>query len=393
MTEPDTCPHDVEGTPDGLKGLSSKANHNFFLISLLLLIFILVFLFGKPAWGYMSCFLGATTIFALLRKQMQKLTYKYHWKRGGAALLLVGEAIVFFLIPLGAIVSMLIDVFSNTTIDYKAIMDQINEWNSYIEERFGFTILSLDNLGYVSSFGQRVVSSLVSGTYSLVLNGIMMLFVLFYMLYEREAFERAIEELLPFSRSNRRILIDESQSIIVANAIGIPLLAIIQGLFAYFGYLIFGVPTALFYAVLTAFSTIIPVVGTMIVWIPLGLFFALSGNWTGAIGLWIYGLLVIGGVDNIARLLLQKKLADIHPLITIFGVIFGIPLFGFWGVIFGPLLLSLLILFLNMFRYDYVPGSTATPRVTTDYEASAQGKRINKAIKETAEKINTMTKQ
>ena len=392
MTEPDTRPHDVEGTPEGLKGLSSKANHNFFLISLLLLIFILVFLFGKPAWGYMSCFLGTITIFALLRKQMQKLTHKYHWKRGGAALLLVGEAIVFFLIPLGAIVTMLIDVFSNTTIDYKAIMDQVNEWNSYVEERFGFTILSLDNLGYVSSFGQRVVSSLVSGTYSLVLNGIMMLFVLFYMLYEREAFERAIEELLPFSRSNRRILIDESQSIIVANAIGIPLLAIIQGLFAYFGYLIFGVPTALFYAVLTAFATIIPVVGTMIVWIPIGIFFALSGNWTGAIGIWIYGLLVIGGVDNIARLLLQKKLADIHPLITIFGVIFGIPLFGFWGVIFGPLLLSLLILFLNMFRYDYVPGSKAKPRVTTDYETSAQGKRINKAIKETAEKINTMKK-
>ena len=221
----------------------------------------------------------------------------------------------------------------------------------------------------------------------------MMLFVLFYMLYERSAFENAIMELLPFSRDNKRILVRESRSIIVANAVGIPLLAIIQGIFAYIGYLIFGVKAALFYAVLTAFSTIIPVVGTMIVWIPLGIYFALTANWVGAIGIWAYGLIVIGGSDNVARLLLQKKLADIHPLITIFGVIFGMSLFGFWGVIFGPLLISLLILFINMFRHDYVPGSKAKPRVTTSYESSEQGKRFNKVIKETAEKISQPKKE
>ena len=358
------------------------------MVALLCLILLLLIVFGKPAWGYMSCFLGAFTIFVLLRGQMRRLTERHHWKRGGAALLLVGEAIVFFLIPLGGIVSMLIDVFSNTTIDYNAIMQQVNEWNAKVEEQFGITLLTIDNLGYISSFGQRMVSMLVSGTYSLIINSIMMLFVLFYMLYERNAFENAIMELLPFSRDNKRILVRESRSIIVANAVGIPLLAIIQGIFAYIGYLIFGVKAALFYAVLTAFSTIIPVVGTMIVWIPLGIYFALTANWVGAIGIWAYGLIVIGGSDNVARLLLHKKLADIHPLITIFGVIFGMSLFGFWGVIFGPLLISLLILFINMFRHDYVPGSTAKARVTTSYERSAQGKRFNKVIKETAEKIS-----
>ena len=76
-------------------------------------------------------------------------------------------------------------------------------------------------------------------------------------------------------------------------------------------------------------------------------------------------MFIIGGVDNVARLLLQKKLADIHPLITVFGVLIGIPIFGFWGVIFGPLLLSLFILFFNMYRHEYVAGSKAEPRVTT----------------------------
>ena len=393
MTDPNTETQGKEPLSEGLKGLTPRANRNIFMVALLCLILLLLIVFGKPAWGYMSCFLGAFTIFVLLRGQMRRLTERHHWKRGGAALLLVGEAIVFFLIPLGGIVSMLIDVFSNTTIDYNAIMQQVNEWNAKVEEQFGITLLTIDNLGYISSFGQRVVSMLVSGTYSLIINSIMMLFVLFYMLYERSAFENAIMELLPFSRDNKRILVRESRSIIVANAVGIPLLAIIQGIFAYIGYLIFGVKAALFYAVLTAFSTIIPVVGTMIVWIPLGIYFALTANWVGAIGIWAYGLIVIGGSDNVARLLLQKKLADIHPLITIFGVIFGMSLFGFWGVIFGPLLISLLILFINMFRHDYVPGSTAKARVTTSYERSAQGKRFNTVIKETAEKISQPKKE
>ena len=87
------------------------------------------------------------------------------------------------------------------------------------------------------------------------------------------------------------------------------------------------------------------------------------------IGLAIYGLIIVGGVDNVARFLLQKKLADIHPLITVFGVLIGIPMFGFWGIIFGPLLLSLFILFFNMYRHEYVKGSKAEPRVTTRMKA------------------------
>ena len=68
-------------------------------------------------------------------------------------------------------------------------------------------------------------------------------------------------------------------------------------------------------------------------------------------------------------LLLQKKLADIHPLITIFGVIIGIPMFGFWGVIFGPLLLSVFILFFNMYRRDFIPGSAARINITSPFKA------------------------
>jgi predicted PurR-regulated permease PerM len=81
---------------------------------------------------------------------------------------------------------------------------------------------------------------------------------------------------------------------------------------------------------------------------------ALNGDWVHALGLAIYALLVITNVDNLIRFILQKKLADIHPLITVFGVVIGLSLFGFMGIIFGPLLLSLFLLCIDIFKKSYL---------------------------------------
>ena len=142
--------------------------------------------------------------------------------------------------------------------------------------------------------------------------------------------------------------------IVRSNAIGIPLLAIIQGGVAMIGYLIFGAPNILLLGFLTCFATIIPMVGTALVWFPVAAYLAISGDWFHAIGLAAYGAIVVSQSDNLIRFILQKKMADTHPLITIFGVVIGLPLFGFMGVIFGPLLLSLFFLFVNMFKKEYL---------------------------------------
>lgn len=95
-------------------------------------------------------------------------------------------------------------------------------------------------------------------------------------------------------------------------------------------------------------------VGTGLVWGPLVIYLCATGNWVNGIGLLCYGALVISQVDNLIRFVLQKKMADTHPLITVFGVIIGLPLFGFMGVIFGPLLLSMFILCLDIFKKEYL---------------------------------------
>lgn len=378
----DPLPNDArENRFYGLKGFSEIFSRKLFFFVLLALIAFLIMIFEKQVIYYASCFLGSLSLFALLRGQMRTLTNKYKWKKGLAAGLLTLEAVFFFIIPLGGIVGMLVDLLSKTNIDINAIYEQLRTWNGMIVDRFNVDLLSVNTLKDLSGLGQRLASALIASGSSLMINSILMIFTLFYMLYQREALESAIRELLPFSNKNKQIVISESKRIIVANAIAIPVLAIIQGLFAYIGYLILGVPSALFYGVLTAFATVIPIVGTMIVWVPIAIWFATTGHWVMAIVMALYGLLIIGGVDNVARFILQKKLADIHPLITVFGVIFGMSIFGFWGVIFGPLLISLLILFLNMYRHDYVHGSKAQPRVTEAVKEKKSAEKLEQIIR------------
>lgn len=149
----------------------------------------------------------------------------------------------------------------------------------------------------------------------------------------------------------------EVHMIVRSNAIGIPLLAVVQGIVAYIGYLIFGAPSPLFWGVLTCFATIIPIFGTALVWLPLAGYMALAGEWGPAVGLTLYGGLVVTHVDNVVRFVMQKKLADTHPLVTIFGVFIGLSLFGFMGVIFGPLLLEMFVFCVNIFKKRYLDGT------------------------------------
>ena len=89
---------------------------------------------------------------------------------------------------------------------------------------------------------------------------------------------------------------------------------------------------------------------------PLALYLAMMHHWGAAVGLTLYGVLVITQSDNVVRFALQKRMADIHPLVTILGVLVGLPLFGFMGVIFGPLLLAMFVFFVHLFKCNYLEG-------------------------------------
>jgi predicted PurR-regulated permease PerM len=133
-------------------------------------------------------------------------------------------------------------------------------------------------------------------------------------------------------------------------------------LFACLGYWIFGVEDWGLWGFLTGVFAFFPLVGTMIVWVPIVIFMFATNLTLPAVGLSIYSIIVTGNVDYITRLGLLKKMGDVHPMITVLGVIVGLNLFGFMGLIFGPLLVSYFIIlvkiYLNEFSDDHVTVET-----------------------------------
>jgi predicted PurR-regulated permease PerM len=165
--------------------------------------------------------------------------------------------------------------------------------------------------------------------------------------------EKFLRRFIPLKDENIDLLSNETRNMVKANAIGIPVLAIIQGLVATVGYWAFGIKDFGLWGFLTGICSMIPVVGTGIIWVPLTLYLYAIGKSTPALGLFIFAVVIITNVDYAARLTILKKLMNLHPLITIFGVIVGIGLFGFWGVIFGPLLISYFIILVKIYINEF----------------------------------------
>ena len=326
-------------------------------ISLLVTLLILGLIILFELRGFLSGFLGAFTLYVLMRKQLFFLTEKKKVKPTLASILLLIEVIALFLIPVSFMFLMLADKVTMINIDPQLIIEKINNMVNFIEEKTGVELITAENLSLLPKWGIATVQGLAQSIYSLAVNGLVIIFVLYFLFVQARDFEKFLWDMLPFKQANKNAICREANVMIHANAIGIPLLAIIQGGFAFVGYLIFGVSQPFFYAILTGFATIIPLIGTALVWLPIGITMIASGDIANGIGVLLFGGIVVTNIDNLIRFLLQKKLANIHPLITIFGVILGLKLFGFWGIIFGPLLLSLFILFLNIYRREYLSYS------------------------------------
>lgn len=303
---------------------------------------------------YVGGLLGAMTIYVLLRGQMSYLTESRGWRRGWAATLLLAEAVVCFLIPLTLIVWMLVSRVQDLTLDQHALIESVRRVAEDIYNTTGYDLLQGTNVSSVVGAASRMGQALLEGLFSFGVNIVILLFVLYFMLVGGARMEAYFSSLLPFDAAVARSVMHEIYMIVHSNAVSIPLIAIVQGGIAYVGYLLCGVHSALFWGVVTCFATVIPVVGTALVWVPLAAFMALNHNWGGAVGLIAYGVLVVTQSDNILRFILQRKMADTHPVVTIFGVLVGLPLFGFMGVIFGPLILAMFIFFVHLFKRKYI---------------------------------------
>ena len=320
---------------------------------LLAVIIGLGWLLFRELYAFFPGFLGAITLYILCKDPYSFLTEKKGWNQSlTAALFLLGFVICAGLPVYLAIRLMTVKLNSMFT-DTQEVMQVLRTFSNQVKGWTGEEILTDENIKQLQKSVTGFIPTLLNSTASMLGNLIMLLFLSFFMFTSRRAMERGLTRWIPLRDDNISILAKETKGIVRANAIGIPLISLIQGLAALLGYLLFGVKGYVLWGFLTGLFAFFPVVGTMAVWIPVTVYLYASGHTGQAIGLGIYSLVVTGNIDTVARITLLKGIGDVHPLVTVLGVIVGLKLFGFWGFIFGPLLVSYFLLLYKIYCTEY----------------------------------------
>jgi predicted PurR-regulated permease PerM len=188
------------------------------------------------------------------------------------------------------------------------------------------------------------VSSVISGVGGMLLTVGIMYFLLWFMLMNYNKFEKTLARLVPFSREESDQFADELKSSTFGNVLGQGTICLVQAILLAIGFVIFDLEDPMFWGTITFFVSFLPVVGAPIVFVPAGLIALAYGDSLAGYGIIIYGFVLVTNIDNVLRYFISRYFADTHPLITILGVIVGIPVFGLLGLVFGPLLISWFLL-------------------------------------------------
>ena len=329
--------------------ISTGLVRQLFVISLILFLLILIF---REVMPYLGGVLGAITLYVLFRKWMVKLLAK-GWNENLAASLIMVVSFLGILVPIALIVFMLTSKIGKAVDNSERVIDvikgQVDKW----EISVGYDLSSQIDTGKIAGWIGDNLSNLAGGTFDAFIAIGIMYFMLYYMLTNRKELRQSLDAYIPIGHDNLMLIGKESSDMVKANAIGIPLVAICQGVIALIGFLIFGVPDPFFWFVITTIGSMIPFVGTAISIIPITILLYAQGMHWQATAIFIYGMVVVGATDNFIRLYVLRRLSDVHPLITLFGVVVGVPLFGFIGLIFGPLLISLFLLIVKIYKNEY----------------------------------------
>ena len=179
-------------------------------------------------------------------------------------------------------------------------------------------------------------------------------FGLFYMLVAPEGVWSGVRPFIPFSHENAGILRTRFRDVTVSTIVGTGLTAVVQGLLVGIAFAVTGLSNALFWGVVTVIVAILPVVGSGLVWGSGAASLALDGRYGWAIALVIWGILVVGNVDNVIRPAVFSRWAQIHPFITVIGAFAGIRWFGLIGLLIGPLAISYFFELIRMYRAEFL---------------------------------------
>jgi predicted PurR-regulated permease PerM len=218
---------------------------------------------------------------------------------------------------------------------------------AFMKRHLPESLQNVDLVGSLRQGAEKIASFLASSLGSLlrnvlvfVTNLFILLFALFFMFRDGESILRAVRHLIPFEREIQEDMLKESRDLIFASVAVALLIAAIQGVLGGFAFEITGIPGPVFLGVLIAFCSIVPVVGSSLIWIPACIWLVVGGHWGKALVILIICGGVAGVADNIVRPLLLRNRTRLNDLLLFISILGGLNVFGLLGLVVGPTIVA-----------------------------------------------------
>lgn len=310
--------------------------------------------------------LGIPVLYVIFSPIYQRLVPRL--RPGVAAALVVTLGVIVVFLPLASAAGMIVTEAQDLAagVSDSALLERLSELRI---GRFGIGT-------YLAELGRRASEwvgnsafTLAGAATRLTLNLVIAFFGLFYMLQRSRTLWEGLLPYIPFSTVNAEKLRTRFENVTVSTVIGTGLTAVAQGSLVGIGFWAVGLANGLFWGVVTAICSVLPVVGSGLVWVPASVVLLLEGREQAAVGLALWGGIVVSNIDNVIRPMVYRRWANIHPLITIVGAFGGIRFFGMLGLLIGPLALSYFFELLRMYRQEYM-GGTMKSSITSEYPAA-----------------------
>jgi len=300
--------------------------------------------FANGFFGGILLYIVLLPVYTFLRKRLGK-----NVSAGIVILLALFAIIVPLLAILGIAGTQLFGLIQNKEL-LADISSAVSDTISSIFPTLEKSIIheQLVNLGGLTS---SLLLDTVVNIGNFLINLSIALFILYYLIIQEDLFSK-IKRVIPFHEKHSQELVDNLKNVSYSVVFVSGIIALVQGSLLTITFLIFGINNAFLWGFVAAVLSFLPIVGPPIVWFPAVVIQFFQGNYKIALGVFISGL-IISNIDNFLRPVLGRKISNVHPLTTILGIFIGIMLFGMIGIFVGPLLVSLSVLVLRMFKEEY----------------------------------------
>ncbi len=284
-----------------------------------------------------NAFLGSIILYTLFKPMFNYLKVKTGKIFSAIAVIL--SSFVIIILPFFTLSYMVVNRLTklqNDDFQLKALISKIDD---FVGTKLNQPNLIEKYINKFTAFVQDLFPSLLTGALGVFLTVTVMYFILFFMLVQSEDFENRMIKYAPLKKENALKFGVELRNTTYSNILGQGVIALVQGLLVVLCFFVAGVNDAVFWGIIGFFLSFMPVIGAPMITGPAALILFINGQTWQGLFVTLFTLIVIINIDNVIRFMINKKLADTHPIITVIGVIIGLPLFGFVGLVFGPLLL------------------------------------------------------